>query len=169
MRVALVVLPAALLVGVLGWALVREGSTPRAGDEAPDFAAERLDGRGTISLSDYRGRPVLLNFWASWCLPCEDEAPILNEARERYGDDVAFLGVNIKDARPDALAFERRFGTSYPSVRDESQEIYADYGLTGQPETFLIDAEGVIVEHVPGSIGDQAYLDSSLDALVARG
>ncbi|MGH2737024.1 MAG: TlpA family protein disulfide reductase [Actinomycetota bacterium] len=168
LRVALVVVPSALIVGVLAWALLQEGSAPQPGDEAPRFTAARLDGEGTISLSDFEGRPVLLNFWASWCLPCEDEAPILNEAQGQYGDDIAFVGVNIKDARDDALEFENRYGTSYPSVRDERQEIYDDYGLTGQPETFLIDGDGIIVEHIPGSIADQAYLNSLLDALITR-
>jgi cytochrome c biogenesis protein CcmG/thiol:disulfide interchange protein DsbE len=167
-KVALILIPALLVIALLGWATLQQGSTPRPGDDAPTFSAPRLDGDGSVSLAELRGRPVLLNFWASWCLPCEDEAPILNAAERTHGEDVAFLGVNIKDARDDALEFERRFAVSYPSIRDEAQDIYDAYGLTGQPETFLIDAEGTIVAHIPGAIPDRAYLDQLLDAVVAR-
>lgn len=153
---------------MLGWATVQKGGALRPGDDAPVFTAERLGDAGSLSLIELRGRPVVINFWASWCGPCETEAPILNEAHRVYGDDVAFVGVNIKDAKSAALEFERRFDVAYPSVRDESGEIYSDYGLTGQPETYLIDSNGVIVEHIPGAIAGRDALFQSLDALVAR-
>jgi cytochrome c biogenesis protein CcmG/thiol:disulfide interchange protein DsbE len=165
-RTTLVVIPALLVVGVLAWATLEEGPAPQPGDEAPAFTAPRLDGSGSISLEELRGRPVLLNFWASWCVPCEAEAPILNRAERAYGEDVAFLGINIKDARDDALAFERRFDVPYPSVRDEAQAIYDDYGLTGQPESFLLDSDGRIVEHIPGQIPNQSFLNGLLEATV---
>ncbi len=85
---------------------------------------------------------------------------------ERYEGEVAFLGVNIKDTPRDARAFERRFELSYPSVRDDGA-IENDYGLTGQPETFFISADGTIVEHVAGAVTDAVYLQALLDDLVA--
>jgi cytochrome c biogenesis protein CcmG/thiol:disulfide interchange protein DsbE len=108
---------------------------------------------------------VIVNFWASWCGPCEDEAPMLRRAFERYGDRVAFVGVNIRDAQSDALEFLRRYRLDYPHVRDHSLRIYEDYGLTGQPETFLITAGGRIFEHVPGPFLSEADLFSLLDGL----
>lgn len=167
-RAAAILIPAAALVAMLGWATFQKGGTPTPGDDAPPFTAARLDGDGSLSLSDFKGKPVVMNFWASWCGPCETEAPILNEAHRLYGREVAFLGVNIKDAKSKALAFERRFGVAYPSVRDDGGRIYADYGLTGQPETYLIDSEGTIVQHITGPITDKDGFLQSLDALVSE-
>ncbi len=168
-RAALILLPAVGLVGMLGWATFQKGGTLQAGDEAPAFAAEPLgDEGGLLSLAELKGKPVVLNFWASWCVPCESEAPILNEAHRLYGNEVAFVGVNIKDSRSDALEFERNFDVPYESVRDEQGQIYSDYGLTGQPETYLIDADGVVVEHIPGAIGDEAAFLQMVDGLVER-
>jgi cytochrome c biogenesis protein CcmG/thiol:disulfide interchange protein DsbE len=150
-RVAWFLLPVVAFIGLLSVAVVRE-STPEPGDDAPGFEARLLGQDGTLALADLKGRPVFMNFWASWCGPCEDEAPFLARAAERYGDRVAFVGVNIKDSRSDALAFVEDQGLSYDHVRDEDGSIYDDYGLTGQPESFFIDANGVIVEHVPGPL-----------------
>jgi cytochrome c biogenesis protein CcmG, thiol:disulfide interchange protein DsbE len=126
-----------------------------------------LDGSGSFALEDVRGRPVLLNFWASWCAPCVEEAPVLRRAHDLYGDEVSFVGVDVKDAQTDARAFARRHGLDYTHVRDTGA-IYADYGLTGQPESFLIDSDGVVVEHVTGPFADAQDLFSRLDVLVAR-
>jgi cytochrome c biogenesis protein CcmG/thiol:disulfide interchange protein DsbE len=167
-KAALILLPAVALIAVLGWATFQEGEALTTGDDAPAFTAARLGQQGSLSLSDLEGKPVVLNFWASWCVPCEDEAPILNEAHRRYGDDVAFVGVNIKDAKSHALEFEQRFDVPYPSIRDETGEIYSDYGLTGQPETFLLDGQGTIVEHIPGAIASRDALFQMLERLVAR-
>jgi cytochrome c biogenesis protein CcmG/thiol:disulfide interchange protein DsbE len=150
-RVAWFLVPVVAFIGLLSVAVVQE-STPEPGDDAPGFEARLLGQDGTLALADLKGRPVFMNFWASWCGPCKDEAPFLARAAERYGDRVAFVGVNIKDARSDALAFVEDEGLSYVHVRDEDGSIYDDYGLTGQPESFFIDANGVIVEHVPGPL-----------------
>lgn len=166
-RVVVIVALVVAFLGLLTWAVTQAGDIPAPGDAAPSFSAPRLEGGGELSLEDLRGKPVVLNFWASWCVPCEDEAPMLRRAHRRYGDRVAFVGVDVRDARSDALAFVERYGLAYPSVRDEHQEIYRDYGLTGQPETFFIDADGTIVEHVNGPLTD-AGLTSLLDALVRR-
>ena len=149
--------PVVVFIALLSVAVVRE-STPEPGDDAPGFEANLLEEDGTLALADLRGRPVFMNFWASWCGPCEDEAPFLAKAAERYGNRVAFVGVNIKDARSDALAFVDDQGLSYEHVRDEDGSIYDDYGLTGQPESFFIDANGVIVEHVPGPLFERDLL-----------
>ena len=159
--------PAVAVVGLLAWATFAQGGVPQPGDAAPSFSAERLGAGDSISLADFEGRPVVLNFWASWCLPCEDEAPLFNDMARDYEGEVAFLGVNIKDTEADALAFEKRFELAYPSVRDEGRTIERAYGLTGQPETFFIAADGTISEHIPGAIVDPAELQALLEDLAS--
>lgn len=154
-RLIWVLLPAVLFVAVLGAALIKKSSPPGPGDQAPAFEARLLGEEAVLASDDLRGKPVVMNFWASWCGPCEDEAPLFKEAHERYGNRISFLGVNIKDAEDDALAFDEKWGLEYPDVRDENNEIFTDYGLTGQPETFFLDADGVIVEHVNGPVSPQ--------------
>ena len=160
-------LPGAAFVLLLAVAVVRQGGQLQVGDQAPDFAAPVLAGSGSGRLADLRGRPVVINFWASWCGPCKEEAPLFEDAYARYGDQAHFVGVNIRDARSDALAFLGEYELDYLHVRDEQLTIYDDYGLTGQPETFFLDHEGVLIEHVAGPVtGDQLF--SLLDVLVAR-
>lgn len=118
-------------------------------------------------MSELEGKPVVLNFWASWCGPCKEEVPLLQAAHERYGDRITFLGVDIRDANSDALEFVDEYGVTYPSVRDEEMRVYADYGLTGQPETFFVDARGILVEHVPGPVDEEA-LFRAIDVLLRR-
>jgi cytochrome c biogenesis protein CcmG/thiol:disulfide interchange protein DsbE len=166
-RLVWVLIPAVAFVGLLFFAITRQGDAPGLGDAAPDFTAPLLIGDGTLALEDLRGRPVVLNFWASWCEPCEDEAPMLQRAWQQFGDRVAFVGVDIRDAKSDALEFVDEYGLQYAHVRDERLVIYDDYGLTGQPETFFIDHEGVIVEHINGPISEDV-LFQLLDLLVAR-
>jgi cytochrome c biogenesis protein CcmG/thiol:disulfide interchange protein DsbE len=160
-------LPAVVFVALLGAATLQKVDNLGPGSQAPDFTAQRLGGAGSISLSSLRGKPVLLNFWASWCGPCKDEAPLLRQAHAIYGSKVQFLGVDERDALTAAIAFERDNGIKYPSVRDEGFHIYDDYGLTGQPESFFIDQDGVIVQHVAGPLSRQKLFDL-LDVLVRR-
>ena len=167
-RVALILVPCVLFVGLLGWALLQTGSAPQPGDQAPDFEGPLLSGEGSLALDDLEGRPVFVNFWWSGCEPCKDEAPSLKKALETYGDEVAFVGINIRDLHADAVQFADEQGLDYPHVRDEFLTIYRDYGLTGQPESFFIDRNGEIVEHVAGPI-DESGLNSLLDVLVQRG
>lgn len=167
LKVGLIVGPAVAVIVLLVWATFARGNAPQPGDAAPAFAAERLDGTGSLSLEDFEGKPLVINFWASWCLPCEEEAPLFSRMAQDYEGQMSFLGVNIKDAKSDAEEFEKRFDVAYPSVRDEGRTIEDSYGLTGQPETFLITADGTIHEHVPGAVTDAAYLQDLLDKLVA--
>ncbi len=168
-RVAYLLVPAIAFVAFVGWAAMSQGSVPRPGDEAPEWSAPLLIGDGSVGSTELAGKPVLLNFWASWCGPCEDEAPMLRRAQHEYGERVHLVGVNIRDARSDALAFvERHRLGELTHVRDDALAMYDSFGLTGQPETFLIDSDGMVVEHVPGAIASQEQLFSLLDVLVRR-
>lgn len=107
---------------------------------------------GTVALGELRGTPVVLNFWASWCIPCKEEAPFLAAAARANRRDVAFLGIDIQDFETDARRFLERLAVPYPSVRDGTPKTHTAYGLTGVPETYYVDAEGRIVEHAVGAV-----------------
>ena len=158
-----------LLIGVLGAAVKVRGvslSQHPAGRVAPDFRLPLLDGNGSLSLSDLRGHPVLLNFWASWCVPCKQEAPVLEAAWEKWRDrGVKFLGVDAQDSRTWAREFEQKYGITYPSVVEGTPEEMARYGVLGFPETFLIDRSGKIVAKYVGPF-DAATLDAYVSSLV---
>jgi cytochrome c biogenesis protein CcmG/thiol:disulfide interchange protein DsbE len=108
-----------------------------------------------LALAELRGHPVVLNFWASWCIPCRDEAPSLNESARAHAGKVVFVGVDVQDLRPDALAFLREFDPPYVSIRDTGNDTYDAYGLTGVPETFYLDGQGRAVAHTPGAVSRQ--------------
>ena len=108
---------------------------------------------GKLDLRELRGHPVALNFWASWCIPCRQEAPILHAAAQRHRGHVVFVGVDVKDLTGDALGFARKYKVNYVSVRDgRGDKTWNSYGLTGVPETYFIDARGRIVAHIPGAV-----------------
>ncbi len=112
---------------------------------APDFTLERLDGRGQVSLASMRGRPLVLDFWASWCRPCIAESKRLESARRRYGDRVTFLGVNTEDLSHDARRWLRRHGITYPSVRDGNGDVLDRWGGLPIPRIFFVDRRGKVV------------------------
>jgi cytochrome c biogenesis protein CcmG, thiol:disulfide interchange protein DsbE len=163
-------LVALLVYGVLS---VGESTTlddaVKAGERpaAPARSLPALDG-GSGSLADWRGKPVVLNFWASWCAPCADEAPALKRAQaqlEKAGGTV--LGVTVSDATSDSRAFMRKHGIAFPSLRDVEDELGEDYGRTGVPETFVIDREGRIAARRRGPV-DEAWLDATLPPVLAE-
>jgi cytochrome c biogenesis protein CcmG/thiol:disulfide interchange protein DsbE len=164
--VALLV-PACAFLGLLAFATAKHGGAPAPGDRVPDFRAPLLSGHGSLSLSELRGRPVLLNFWWSQCGPCKQEAPMLRRAADVYRGKVTFVGIDVRDTKGAALRFVHRYNLDYRQVRDEGLDIYRDYGLTGQPESFFIDQNGVLVQHIPGPLS-RDVLYRLLDILVAR-
>ncbi|GEM_PF-449070 len=113
------------------------------GYRAPDFALPDLEGR-RIALSDLRGKPVLLNFWATWCPPCRKEMPDLQRFHERYGDRAVVLGINWAEEPEVVRAFLERYGVTYLNVLDRQGKAFVLYRLTGLPTSFWIDEEGVL-------------------------
>src|SRR4051794_17127661 len=141
-------------------AAVRDGKRPAAPDSTHPLP--RLGASGTSSLADYRGKVVVLNFWASWCTPCRQEAPLLSRFQSKLGDRGTVLGVTYKDDPVDSLAFARKYGLRYPSLRDSKLELAPAYGTRALPETFVIDGRGRIVAVSRGEVS-QAFLDSAFD------
>jgi cytochrome c biogenesis protein CcmG/thiol:disulfide interchange protein DsbE len=119
------------------------------------------------SLEDLRGRVVVLNFWASWCEPCEAEAPVLDEVAARYrgSGEVLVLGVDVEDLREEALAFAGEFGISYPSLRDGGGGSRRAFEVGGLPETFVVDQEGRIALKLIGQVTRSEQLTTAIDQL----
>lgn len=166
-----------LLVALASWAAMKEaeagdravspelGKVPAGGAlaqgagsgrsyPAPDFTFTLFDGQEQ-TLSDLRGKAVVLNFWASWCPPCRAEARGMERVWQTYQEKgVVFLGVNIQDSEKNARAFLKEFGVTYPNGQDTTGEIAASYGITGIPETFFITKEGKVSRRWIGAIGE---------------
>jgi cytochrome c biogenesis protein CcmG/thiol:disulfide interchange protein DsbE len=114
---------------------------------------DRATADGRVALSELRGTPVVLNFWASWCDPCRAEAPVLESGwREAGPRGVLFLGLDMQDVRDDARDFLREFSITYPNIREGDKATAQRYGMTGIPETFFISARGRVVGHVIGAL-----------------
>jgi cytochrome c biogenesis protein CcmG/thiol:disulfide interchange protein DsbE len=148
------------MLALLVWRLSHQSHPPKIGGPAPQFLAKRMDGEGTISLASLRGKPVVLNFWASWCNPCKGEAAKLEQAWQRYKKQgVVFLGVDYNDVTSDARTFVDRHGVTYPIISDGSGMIGDHYGLSGVPETFFVNRQGRLVgAHILGPITDPKWL-----------
>ncbi len=129
---------------------------------APDFVLTSFDGQ-RIQLSDFRGRIVVLNFWATWCPPCRVEAPVLQRAAERLESaGVTLLGIDVWDDEAAAIEFLNEMGVTYPNAEDATRLIPVEFGVTGLPETFVIDRQGVLVRRWVGPLTDE-----DLDELLA--
>jgi cytochrome c biogenesis protein CcmG, thiol:disulfide interchange protein DsbE len=133
---------------------------------APALSLPKLEGGGETSLDDYRGKVVVLNFWASWCAPCRDEAPLLERWHKRIAaQGGTVLGVNALDSTDDAREFVRRFGITYPNIRDVSGERLKPFGIAAYPETFVIDRRGRIAALVRGPVTER-FLDEEVPPLL---
>jgi cytochrome c biogenesis protein CcmG, thiol:disulfide interchange protein DsbE len=159
-RTFVVVIGVLGVIGLLGYGLLSKGGdTIAVGDQAPDTELAELGGDGSGEIADYRGRWVLVNFWASWCAPCRSEAPALETFQRQHSPEgFTVLGINLDDTSDDAIAFVRRYGLTYPQLRDGDGSDRRDaYGMTGFPESFLVDPAGKLAVIRRGPV-DERYL-----------
>lgn len=168
---AFVLVPLAIIVvvaGVFGVQLVRRGLTQPTDGAAPAFTLTTFSGE-TYTLEKLRGKIVVVNFWASWCGPCRDEAPALEAVWQKYKDKgVVLLGVAYTDTERDAKAFIAEYKQTYPNGLDIGTRISSDYRIRGVPETFIIDRTGNIVKFFMVPL-DEATLSLAIDQALAKG
>ena len=168
----------ALLFILLSWTLLtKEGGNLAAAaargerPQAPDFTLERLDREGRLTLSSLEGKAVVLNIWASWCIPCKEEAPVLERAwRQNRKRGLIVVGLDAKDFRRDARRFVERFGLTFPIVYDGPGDTLGGYGVTGFPETFVVDRQGKVVEAFAGAVNaeeERARLRAAIEQALA--
>jgi thiol-disulfide isomerase/thioredoxin len=143
---------AALAVVLVAVLLGMDGDvTDAGGDPAPELTLTDFEGH-SFSFADYEGRPVVVNFWASWCPPCASEMPDFERVHQDVGEEVVFLGIDQRDGREDALELARQTGVTYRLVWDPRGEVFDAFGGPGMPTTVFIDAEGTVVEIIPGQL-----------------
>ena len=141
---------------------------PREGFSAPDFTLDLLGG-GEVTLSDLRGKPVVVNLWASWCPPCRAEMPAIQKVYQDYQDlGLVVLGVNTtnQDSEADAAAFVRQYGLTFPIPLDRDGSVSVRYQLSGLPTTFFIDRKGIIRSVVVGGPMSEAMIRSKVEDLL---
>jgi cytochrome c biogenesis protein CcmG/thiol:disulfide interchange protein DsbE len=162
------------LLGLLVWQVVQTERSSVAKEFAQgkrpmavDFNLKRLDGDGSLELSSLRGKVVVINFWASWCVPCKSEAPRFQSAFERYRDRVAFVGIDTTDFSGDGRSFLARYGVSYPNVRDPNGRVLHDYGGLPIPRTFVVARSGRVHGYIFGEARAEELESAIKEALAA--
>jgi len=173
----LVILAGVLTVGIVAGVLVavlgdgsKSGGTTRpgavtgaggdVGAPAPDFRLPALNGQGDVSLADYRGRPVIVNFWASWCHPCRQEFPLLKQAlRDHRAEHLAVIGVTYQDIASDSRSFAKQRAATWPQAVDDGGKVASAYGVRAIPQSFFVRPDGTIAARVFGVTTDAALAD----------
>lgn len=164
-----VILTAIVIIGAFTiWSNLNAGDAKGAkkGGKAPEFTLVGLDGT-SHKLSDFQGKPVMVNFWATWCPPCEREMPAIQEQYLKRNKDVVILAVNMGESKVSVQAFQAKYGLSFPILLDKSEEVRKNYGVMNYPTTFFIKPDGKIYEVMVGEM-DKAYLDKTFTAMLGR-
>jgi cytochrome c biogenesis protein CcmG/thiol:disulfide interchange protein DsbE len=153
-RSVIAVLIAVALVGLLVYGLVSKGNSRLAvGETAPSPELPKLDEPGQGSLKEYRGQWVLVNFWASWCVPCQDEAPALTKFQaEHAGQNFTVVGIDTQDISDDGTKFAHEFDLTYPLLHDGNGDNGHEFGTTGVPENYLVEPNGKLAWAVAGPV-----------------
>lgn len=151
-----------LVLALLAAAFLVRGTAPSptaVGRPAPDFEVTDLDGN-TIALAELRGRPVIVNFWASWCVACVEEFPLLRDAAARHADTgLAVVGIVYRDGSDEAREFMARHGATWPAAMDPGERVAQAYGVLGPPETFFIARDGTIAARQFGTFSASSLED----------
>jgi len=170
-----IVTPAVGLLALLAYGFTtnpREIASPLLGRPAASFSLPLFDG-GRFSLDEHRGKVVVVTFWASWCLPCREEAPMLEAAWRTYRDrGVVVVGINVQDAEPAARRFIEEFRLTFPNGPDAGGRIAIDYGVYGIPELFVVSRDGQITYRHVGAVSDVVLarrIDGALRGTSASG
>lgn len=139
---------------------------PQVGSRVPTFTLPSFPDNKPISLADYQGKPLLINFWASWCPPCQAETPDLVKAYAKYGDKVQFIGVDLasQDTMSDVTAFVNKYGMKYPLALDTKGAVAEQYQVMAIPTSFFVNREGIIVDLIVGPLTPQ-ILEKSLQKI----
>ena len=168
-QLAAVALVAALL-GLFAWSLVGDGDEATAGGPAPAWTLPRLEGDGELSLESLRGKAVVINFWASWCDPCEEEAEELEAAWRKYRSrGLVVVGIDANDFPGDARKFVREHGVTYPVVHDGPGATLGPYEVEGFPETYFVDRRGRLVgERIQGPVDADAETARKFERSIRR-
>lgn len=156
-RIVLLLLAGLFFGAGLGFTVLLTGNQPNrpptAGSLLADFKLRDLN-NAEIQLSDLRGKPVLLNFWATWCVPCKTEMPLLQQSYQKFGDKMAFFGVNQQETLNVILPYLKENGISFPILLDETGEVTRNYYIEGLPTTYFIDASGILRAFQIGPLTD---------------
>jgi cytochrome c biogenesis protein CcmG/thiol:disulfide interchange protein DsbE len=169
-RSLVVFLAVLAVIGLLTFGLLNKGGAKIAvGDPVPDKVLPRLPGPGHGSLAEERGKWVLVNLWASWCLPCREEAPVLEHFyRRERGRGVTVVGIDVQDNQDDALAFLHAHPTTYTQMRSVGNERSSAFGSTGVPENFLVNPHGRLALIWRGPVDDEFLRERVVPLLASR-
>jgi len=154
------------LLALLVWQLAHQQHPPPVGSIAPAFTLGQLDGSGPVSLASLRGRPVVLNFWASWCVTCKGEAPVLERDWNHYRSrGLVVLGIDKEDIASDARRFVAAHRLTFPILEDGTGQVTGTYGVVRQPETYVLNRRGRIVAHLAGPITAVGFAEKFRNAV----
>lgn len=158
------------LIGLLAYGLISKGEgSLEVGDPIPERKLTVLGGDQLGSVAELRGKWVLVNVWASWCVPCRDEAPALQDFYERHGGEgFEIVGIDTQETAEDGLGFVEEFGLTYPQLHDGPGEYADDLKTTGVPENFLVDPEGKVALVQPGPV-TEGFLENEVAPLIEAG
>lgn len=164
-KLALIVILALGLL-MMGCSSKSEPEVAQVGGISPDFKLQSLDGQ-SVSLSDFKGKPILINFWASWCGPCGYEMPYLQEVYEEWSDkEVVLLAINIGDSSSTVEKFMQDHNLSFPVLLDTKQIVSQKYNIMALPTTFFIGKDGVIQEKIMGAFPNKEEIENRLAKIV---
>jgi cytochrome c biogenesis protein CcmG, thiol:disulfide interchange protein DsbE len=157
-------------MALIGWGLSRSmRGAILIGDRVPQFSVVSFDGK-PFNTTDYAGKVIVVNFWASWCKPCEAEASELEEAYQKYkpGNDVVFVGLAYVDTEPNSLAYLQKFGVTYPNGPDLATKVSQMFHVTGVPETYIIDRQGRLAYSKTGPFSSTQEIISVVEGIIKK-